>query len=196
LLELVESVKVSFDHSYHDEYVVKGFGGEKNGSFEEFNKMVDKAKQQIKSMNDKAARLKNLKNDLFMPKQEKIELSLSQEIENLVILGNKNARDIQSLIKVLIRDFRTLEETATKNQKSEVSTRRIRLEELVKQYMRDLREYQNIQNQIKEIKSKRAEKQILQVKPDATPEEIDAVIRTGQVSQLVKHNILEVEIIA
>ena len=73
----------------------------------------------------------------------------------------------------------------------ECRIRRNLLQVLTKKYVDQLKDYQDAQNSCRELRMKRARLHVLEAKPNATPGEVDELVRTG-VTGLVEKSILMV----
>ena len=157
-----------------------GFGvaGTEVGSTQEFLKIIEIVKKNIVNIREATQEIIEINQKIILATTEKQEDSASEGLSQIIINGNKNAKTAQVLLKDLNKEIIDLE---TKNslKAGDLRIRKNLVQTITKKYIDVLKEYQNVQNKSKELKKKRAVKRVQQVKPDATPEEIDAVIKTG-----------------
>jgi t-SNARE complex subunit (syntaxin) len=173
-----------------EDNVIKGAGGAAKGSLEEFYYIVDIIKKNVNRIHETTQSLKEINQNLILATEE--NATESQNIDQLILSGNKIAKIAQNLLKDLNRECKLLE--SVKNE-TDLRIRKNLVQTLTKKYIDELKDYQNTQNEMKEIRTKKATKQVKQVKPDATPEEIDAIIHSGKAGNLMKEEILMVSII-
>jgi t-SNARE complex subunit (syntaxin) len=141
---------------------------------EEFFKIVEIVKKSIVLIRDTTKEIIEINQKLVLATTESQEDSASEGLQLLITNGNKNARTAQGLLKDLNKEVTEVEQ---KNliAPSELRIRKNLVQTLTKKYIDVLKEYQNVQNKSKEMKKKRAVKRVQQVKPDATPEEIEVL---------------------
>lgn len=185
-----KAVLVKHDHNARAE---KGVGGEIKGSMPEFFKVVEIVKKNIVAIRDTTKTIIEINQELVLATTELSEENASQGLQQLIQTGNKCAKIAQGLLKDLNQDVKSIEEAGDTKATplSELRIRKNLVQTLTKKYIDVLKEYQNVQNKSKEVKKKRAVKRVQLVKPDATSEEINAVIQSGGASDLMKHAILQ-----
>ena len=158
-----------------------------------FFESVEIVKKNIVSIRDATKGIIEINQELVLSTTEEKEESASQGLQQLIQSGNKNAKTAQGLLKELNKQVKDLEE-AKGPPSPELRIRKNLVQTLTKKYIDVLKEYQNVQNKSKEVKKKRAVKRVQQVKPDATAEEIDAVIQSGGAGEIMKQAILQVRV--
>lgn len=168
----------------------KGVGGEAKGSIQEFFRIVEIVKISIVSIRDVTKHIVEINQELVLSTTENQEETASQGLQDLITSGNKSAKIAQNLLKELNSEVTALETDGASP--ADLRVRKNLVQTLTKKYIDVLKEYQNVQNKSKEVKKKRAVKRVQQVKPDATPEEIEAVINQGSAGDLMKQAILQV----
>lgn len=168
----------------------KGAGGEAVGSMQEFFRIVEIVKKNIVAIRDAAKNISEINQELVFATTEEKEESASQGLAQLIQTGNKNAKTAQGLLKDLNKEVKDMEESKG-SPASELRIRKNLVQTLTKKYIDVLKEYQNVQNKSKEVKKKRAVKRVQQIKPDATPEEIEAVVQSGNAGSIMKQSILQ-----
>lgn len=167
-----------------------GVGGTDKGSMEEFFKIVEIVKKSIVVIRDSAKDIIDINQKVLLATTDKEEEASSEKLQEIIKTGNKNARSAQVLLKDLNKEVQANESSNSLPQ-SELRIRKNLIQTLTKKYIDVLKEYQDAQNKAKEEKKMRAKKRILQVKPDATPEEIDAMLVSGGADALLKQQILQ-----
>jgi syntaxin 1B/2/3 len=168
----------------------RGAGGEVQGSMQEFFRIVEIVKKNIVAIRDAAKQVAEINQEIVFATTEEREEAASQGLAQLIQTGNRNAKTAQGLLKDLNKEVKDLEDAKTPD--SELRIRKNLVQTLTKKYIDVLKEYQNVQNKSKEVKKKRAVKRVQQMKPDATPEEIEAVVQSGNAGAIMKQSILQV----
>ena len=158
---------------------------------QEFFRIVEIVKKNISAIRDCTKTITEINQELVLATTEEKEELSSQGLQQLIQTGNKNAKTAQGLLKDLNKEVKEAEERNSISQ-SDLRIRKNLVQTLTKKYIDVLKEYQNVQNKSKEVKKKRAVKRVQQVKPDATMEEIDAVIQSGGAGEIMKQAILQV----
>ena len=155
-----------------------GVAGTEIGSMQEFLKIIEIVKKNIVNIREATKEIIDINQKFILATTEKQEESASEGLSQIIINGNKNAKTAQGLLKDLNKEILDLEKKNSLKP-GDLRIRKNLVQTITKKYIDVLKEYQNVQNKSKELKKKRAVKRVQQVKPDATPEEIDAVIKTG-----------------
>jgi t-SNARE complex subunit (syntaxin) len=164
--------------------------GTEKGSLQEFYKIVAIVKNNIVNIVEATKKVIDINQNLELSTTEDQETNASDGLTAIIQAGNKNAKTAQALLKDLNKEVLETE----KNKSVLASELRIRknlIQTLTKKYIDVLKEYQDVQNKSKEVKKKRAVKRIKQVKPDATPEEIEAVLQSGGATNFARQAILQ-----
>jgi t-SNARE complex subunit (syntaxin) len=166
-----------------------GVDGTEKGSMEEFFKIIEIVKKNIVNIDNSKTQVDEINQKLELSTTEEEETQAGEGLQKVIISGNKSAKNAQALLKDLNREVQQSEQSHIKP--SELKIRKNLIQTLTKKYIDVLKIYQDSQNKFKEIKKKRAVKRIKQVKPDATPEEIEAVLQSGGATNFAKQTILQ-----
>jgi syntaxin 1B/2/3 len=174
--------KPSFEIDVQDESVARpsnakefGVGGAKEGSMEEFFKIIEIVKKSILNIKEVTKEIVEINQKLVLATTEAQEDNASEGLQQIIVTGNKNARTAQGLLKDLNKEVLEVEKRNS-IPASELRIRKNLVQTLTKKYIDVLKEYQNSQNKSKEVRKKRAVKRVQQVKPDATQEEIEVIL--------------------
>lgn len=181
----IDDVEIDVDES--EKFIDKD--GAKGSSIQDFFKKVEIVKHSIVSIRDVTKHIVEINQELILSTTEAQEESASQGLQELIATGTKGAKVAQKLLKDLNAEITTLENDGAPA--ADLRVRKNLVQTLTKKYIDVLKEYQNVQNKSKEVKKKRAVKRVQQIKPDATPEEIEAVIKQGSAGELMKQAILQ-----
>jgi t-SNARE complex subunit (syntaxin) len=110
----------------------------------------------------------------------------------LIADTNKKAAIAKQILKTLREDTDALKEKPGSKQ-SEIRIRENLTNTLTRKFVDVMKEYQNAQNKYKIDIKKKVKRLVLIIKPDATAEEIDAVLKSGGWSgEVMKVAILKV----
>ena len=114
----------------------------------------------------------------------------SKELTMLIASTNKKASASKTLLKKLREDT---EAFGPEEKQSEVKIRVNLTSTLARKFIDVMKEYQNAQTKYKTDIKKKVKRQVQIIKPDATAEEIDAVLKSGGGSgEVMKGAILKV----
>jgi t-SNARE complex subunit (syntaxin) len=116
----------------------------------------------------------------------------SKELTMLIADTNKKAAIAKQILKNLREDTDALKEKPGSKQ-SEIRIRENLANTLTRKFVDVMKEYQNAQTKYKTDIKKKVKRQVQIIKPDATAEEIDAVLKSGGGSgEVMKTAILKV----
>lgn len=168
-----------------------GVGGDAIGSLGEFFKVIEIVKTNMVMLRQATATIIEVNDRLRLTSTEAQEREEGQSLQPTVDNGNKCAKRVRGLLKDLNREVQGMEDEKSAPT-SDIRIRKNLVQTLTRKFVDDLKEYQNIQSQVKELKKKRAVKRVQQVKPNISDEEVEAVIASGQSEELLKQEILQV----
>ena len=116
----------------------------------------------------------------------------SKELEMLITDTNQKAAAAKVCLKKM-KEATEAMKTSSEKQQSEIRIRENLTSTLTRKFVDVMKEYQNAQTKYKTDIKKKVKRQVQIVKPDATTEEIDAVLKSGGGSgELMKAAILKV----
>merc|ERR1712207_16219 len=118
------------------------------------------------------------------------ENELSQQLHPLVVASNKQAKFVKKNLELLKADNKKHKDDKTLKD-SELRLRENLCTTLTRKFIDEMKAYQNAQQKYKADIKKKVKRQVHIVKPDATDEEIDEVMRSeGGKDALFKERIL------
>ena len=121
------------------------------------------------------------------------EKELSAELGPLVAETNKKAALAKNLLARIREETDKLKATASSGNNPESRIRENLANTLTRKFVDVMKDYQNVQQKFKTDIKKKVKRQVQIVKPDATSEEIDAVLKSGGGSgEIFKTAILKV----
>ena len=119
------------------------------------------------------------------------EKELSSELGPLISDTNKKAAFAKNLLGKLREETEKMKSSSGNN--PEIRIRENLANTLTRKFVDVMKDYQNIQQKYKTDIKKKVKRQVQIVKPDATSEEIDAVLKSGGGSgEVFKNAILKV----
>eukprot|EP00934_Nitzschia_sp_Nitz4_P006399 Nitzschia sp. Nitz4//scaffold14_size191712//49323//50492//NITZ4_001707-RA/size191712-snap-gene-0.128-mRNA-1//1//CDS//3329536879//6389//frame0 len=142
--------------------------------------VVAKASKDIEAINEKAMRATTTAD----------ENKLSKKLKPLIDSTNKRAKACKNLLGLLKEDTESLK-TQGKLNASDIRVRENMVTTLTRKFVDEMKIYQGSQQQYKTDLKNKVKRQVLVVKPDATDEEVDAVMKSeGGRDALYKERIL------
>lgn len=150
---------------------------ENQGYMDSFFRDVESIKASIDSIQKATKRIGEINEETILSTSESKEKQLSQEVRPLIDETNKVAKKTKTLLSVLKEENKKLDkEKKIKN--SDMRVRENLCNTLTRKFIDEMKLYQSAQQKFKTDIKKKAERQILNVKEDATPEEIDEIMRS------------------
>jgi t-SNARE complex subunit, syntaxin len=150
---------------------------EKQGYMDSFFRDVESIKSSIDSIQKATRRIGEINEETILSTSESKEKQLSEEVRPLIDETNKVAKKTKTLLSVLKEENKKLEkEKKIKN--SDMRVRENLCNTLTRKFIDEMKLYQSAQQKFKTDIKKKAERQLLNVKEDATPEEIDEIMRS------------------
>ena len=152
---------------------------------------VDVIKADIAYIRSAAAQITQINEEAVMATTSEKESELSKKLQPLVAEANKRAKKAKSLLSGVKDETEKLKKS-NGAKASELRIRENLVNTLTRKFIEEMKNYQKAQQQYKtDIKAK-VQRQVHIVKPDATPEEIETVMRTeGGRDMLYKEKILK-----
>jgi t-SNARE complex subunit (syntaxin) len=154
-----------------------GGGGEQPEHMKQFFKDVEAIKSDILAVTFATEQITTLKDRAVLATSETEELQISDTIKTLVTDSNGRAKRCKKLLQLLKEENSNLQ----KEQKAKPTDLRVR-ENLVNTLLRklfiEMKRYQNSQHQYKIDVKKKVTRQVQLIKPDATDQDIDEIMRS------------------
>lgn len=148
---------------------------EDKSAMDAFFRDVDSIKKDIEMIEKVTKRIAEINEESVLSVSEAREKELSQEMQPLISATNARAKKTKNLLSVLKDENKGLKK------KLNVSDMRVRenlCNTLTRKFIDEMKLYQSAQQKFKADIKKKAERQILTVKEDATPEEIDQIMKS------------------
>lgn len=156
-----------------------------------FFKDVEIVKQNIVIIKNATKRVADINQQVVLATTSEREHDVSGELQPILIETNKKAAQAKAFLQALRDETEKLKTDATSKQ-SEIRIRDNLVNTLTRKFVEVMKEYQNIQTKYKDDAKKKVRRQVQIVKPDATQEEIDSVIKSGSGSdELFRQAILK-----
>jgi t-SNARE complex subunit (syntaxin) len=155
-----------------------------------FFRDVQSIQSSIQEINHATKRIGEINEETILTTSEAKEKSLSMELRPLIDQTNKKAKKTKNLLQVL------KEETGKLNKEKKLTTADLRVRDnlcntTTRKFIDEMKLYQNAQQKYKSDLKSKNERQIRNVNPSATDEEIDQIMRSdGGREQLFQQQIL------
>ncbi|KAG2197192.1 hypothetical protein INT46_003354 [Mucor plumbeus] len=181
-------------------------------SYNDYNRYENPTVQPIPEMIEKESSLAST--EAFFAKIEDIKCLVGKINENITeietlhtfalsSINNEKASQVNLTLEELVRQTSKLNKQAKEHIKilelnnaklilnlSDSQMRRTQLQGLKKKFIKTIQRYQDIEHTFEKKHRQRIERQILIVKPDATPQEIENAIDSDNTPQIFAHSLL------
>uniref|UniRef100_A0A7S3Q439 t-SNARE coiled-coil homology domain-containing protein n=1 Tax=Chaetoceros debilis TaxID=122233 RepID=A0A7S3Q439_9STRA len=147
------------------------------GIMDSFFRDITSIKDDIGEIENVTRRIGEINEESNMSTSEKKEQTLSLELRPLVDITNKRAKKTKNLLTLLKEENKKFKEDKTLNQ-SDVRVRENLCNTITRKFIDEMKLYQSSQQKFKTDIKKKAERQILTMKADATPEEVEAIMKS------------------
>lgn len=144
----------------------------------DFFQDVEVVKADIVAIREATKRVADINQQAMLATTAEREAELSQGLNPLIQETNKRAAHAKALLQGMRDNTASLRESNQVKQ-SELRIRENLQNTLTRKFVDVMKEYQNAQQKYKTDIKKKVKRQVQIVKPDATTEEIDAVMRAG-----------------
>ena len=166
-------------------------GGGSSGGMQEFFKDVEIVKQNIVVIKNATKTIGDINQQVLLATTSEREAELTSNLAPILADTNKKAAFAKAILQKL-RDETEKQKVSSGSKQSEIRIRENLVNTLTRKFVEVMKEYQNIQTKYKTDIKKKVKRQVQIVKPDATSEEIDAVLKSGGgSSQIFKETILK-----
>lgn len=164
------------------------------GTMPRFFEDVDMVKNGISIIKEATAQVSMLTQESIMATSTEKETQLSAEMKPSIDKANEQSKFTKNMLNALKEETTSLK-IRQENGERVVSTSDVRIREnllntLTRKFVEVMKEYQSAQAKYKNEIMKKTKRQVQIVKPDATEEEMDAVIRSGGADKLIQEQIL------
>jgi len=168
-------------------------GSSGSGFMQEFFGDVEIVKSNILAIKEATKRIADINQQVVLATTAEREQDVSTDLSPVITATNKKANIAKQLLQRLRDDTERLK-TTTGAKQSEIRIRDNLANTLTRKFVDVMKEYQNAQTKYKTDIKKKVKRQVQIVKPDATTEEIDAVLKSGGGSgEIFKNAILKGE---
>lgn len=165
-------------------------GSGQSEAMRQFFSDVEMVKKNIVVIKQASKRIADISQQVELTTTADKEKELSAELGPLITDTNKKATFAKTLLDRIRSETDRLKSSAGNNPESRI--RENLANTLTRKYVDVMKDYQSIQQKFKTDIKKKVKRQVQIVKPDATPEEIDAVLKSGSGSgEVFKNAILK-----
>jgi len=120
-----------------------------------------------------------MNNQVVLTTTAEREKELSAELEPLISDTNKKAALAKNLLQKIREETDRMKGSEANKSNPETRIRENLANTLTRKFVDVMKDYQNVQQKYKTDIKKKVKRQVQIVKPDATSEEIDAVLKSG-----------------
>jgi len=156
---------------------------------DQFFQDVASVKEDIEAIKEATKRIGEMNEEALMATSDRDEADLSNEMRPLIDETNKRAKRTKNILSLLKEENEKLKKKNVKP--SDLRIRQNLCNTLTRKFVDEIKQYQNAQQKYKTDLRKKAARQIKVIKPDATEEEVDVIMKTdGGREALYKETIL------
>lgn len=166
------------DHADIDVDLEEGRRAGQPKFMQEFFQAVDAVKVDIGHIRAATKRIGEINQQAVLATTADKESECSRELQPLITSTNKKAQTAKGLLQKVRTDTEKLKEDG-KVKASEMRIRENLQNTLTRKFVDVMKEYQNAQQKYKSDIKKKVKRQVQIVKPDATDQEIDTIMRSG-----------------
>ncbi len=163
-------------------------GGGKTGDASQFFSDIDMCKRHINTIKETSLKVADITQEAILATSDEKEAELNSQIKPLLDSTNNSANWTKSMLKELKSQTAQMKEMDPTN--TEIRVRDNLLSTMTRKFVEVMKEYQQVQTNYRTQIVKKTKRQVEIVKPDATPEEVDAIVMSGGADQLIQQQIL------
>lgn len=171
-----------------------GTGGAQKGSMTRFFEDVDMVKKGISTIKEASSHVSMLTQEAIMATSTEKESQLSAEMKPSIEKANGQSKFTKNMLNALKEETTSLKNRLDNGEEvasaSDIRIRENLLNTLTRKFVEVMKEYQSSQAKYKNEIMKKTKRQVQIVKPDATEDEMEAVIRSGGADKLIQEQIL------
>mmetsp|Transcript_5631 Transcript_5631/g.5064 ORF Transcript_5631/g.5064 Transcript_5631/m.5064 type:complete len:309 (+) Transcript_5631:77-1003(+) len=160
---------------------------EKNVLMQNFLGDIEIIKKNINAIKASSRQIVEINQQVVLATTNEREQDRSTDLQTIIQQTNKKAAIAKKLLQTL-RDDTARMKSSNKSQSNEVKIRENLTNTLTRKFVDVMKDYQNIQTKYKTDIMKKVKRQVQIAKPDATSDEIDAVMRSGEGTGAVYKN--------
>lgn len=158
----------------------------------EFFADVEIVKKQMAVISASTLHITDINQRVVLATTSAREQELSDELKPVLNDANKKAQVAKQILQRLREDTERIKTSKEgTSQASEIRIRENLVNTLTRKFVDIMKQYQNVQQKYKTDIKKKVTRQVQIVKPDATTEEVDAVMKSGGTSTLFQSAILK-----
>lgn len=164
-----------------------GAGGQ-SAFMKQFFADVELVKQNIVAVSAATKQISQINQEVVLATTPEKEQELSAGLSPVIQATNKKASIAKQLLQTLREDTERQKTSTSSGEKNEIRIRENLVNTLTRKFVEVMKAYQNSQQKFKTDIKKKMKRQLKIVKPDATAEEIEAVVSTGGGSSEIFQN--------
>lgn len=164
-----------------------------NSQLNEFFGDIEIVKKAINMIKTATLKIGDIQQQVVLATTNEKEAEESKDLEAVIMHTNKSAQVAKGILTKLKENTERMKADA-KAKATDIRIRENLVNTLTRKFIDVMKEYQNAQNKYKTEIKKKVKRQVQIVKPDASPEEIDAVLKSGRgADEVFKQAILQGE---
>lgn len=156
-----------------------GGKGKQSPEMVRFFKDVEIVKDHIMQIQSATKQIDDIKQEAVLTTTSSREKQLSAQLEPLIQLHNKKAASAKQMLLLLRSETEKQKQDGKPGGEADIRIRDNLANTLTRKFVDVMKEYQNAQQKYKTEIKKKVRRQVQIVKPDASSEEIDAVLKSG-----------------
>ena len=164
-----------------------------NSQLNEFFGDIEIVKKAINMIKAATQRIGEIQQQVVLATTNEKEAEESKDLEPIILATNKSANVAKGILQKLKENTERMK-ADPKAKATDIRIRENLINTLTRKFIDMMKEYQSTQNKYKTEIKKKVKRQVQIVKPDASPEEIDAVLKSGKgADEVFKQAILQGE---
>ena len=155
-----------------------GGGGGQPAHMEQFYQDVENIQSDISAVTSATEQITTLKDKAVLATSETEESQISDTIKTLVTNTNGRAKKCKNMLGLLKEENSNLKKDPSQCKPTDLRVRENLVNTLLRKFIDEMKRYQNSQQQYKTDVKKKVTRQVQMIKPDATDQDVDEIMRS------------------
>ncbi|KAL7498920.1 hypothetical protein ACHAWT_008610 [Skeletonema menzelii] len=155
-----------------------GGGGGQPAHMKQFYQDVENIKSDISAVTSATEQITTLKDKAVLATSETEESQISDTIKTLVTNTNGRAKKCKNMLGLLKEENSNLKNDPKQCKPTDLRVRENLVNTLLRKFIDEMKRYQNSQQQYKTDVKKKVTRQVQMIKPDATDQDVDEIMRS------------------
>lgn len=165
------------DDNDDDNYNASNDGGQP-AHMKQFYQDVENIKSDISAVTSATEQITTLKDKAVLATSETEESQISDTIKDLVTNTNGRAKKCKNMLGLLKEENSNLKQDTKQCKPTDLRVRENLVNTLLRKFIDEMKRYQNSQQQYKTDVKKKVTRQVQMIKPDATDQDVDEIMRS------------------